>query len=97
MIIKDEKMLERFRERPCDACHKPPRSTAAHRYAKGHGGGHRMDVPENLCSLCGECHWLFDHHTDQFKKKFGEKKYKELHEIVGELSFYELEQKYKGK
>lgn len=58
MIIKDEKVLDLFRgPGVCEWCMRFRYSRdAAHIFARGLGGGHRLDVLENLVSLCRDCH-----------------------------------------
>lgn len=56
MRVMDEALLDVFRARACEWCMAPPRSEAHHIYAKGIGGGARLDVPLNLISLCRSCH-----------------------------------------
>jgi 5-methylcytosine-specific restriction endonuclease McrA len=51
--VEDEVVLDQYRVLPCVACRRPPPSDPAHLTTKGAGGG---DVPENLMSLCRQCH-----------------------------------------
>ncbi len=57
MIIIDEAELDRHRGwRNCLWCGKNRYCEAAHVFARGMGGGGRLDIPYNLASLCHECH-----------------------------------------
>lgn len=58
MRIVDEQLLEEFRHGPCCWCGKRGPTDAAHVFARGMGGGSRLDVRINLCSLCRACHWF---------------------------------------
>ena len=40
----------------CEWCHKKGPVEAHHLWAKGHGGGHRLDVLINLIALCRQDH-----------------------------------------
>lgn len=54
MIVKDEALLQEFREKcRCECCGEwcPGGTDAAHVFARGMGGGGRMDVRINLVSL----------------------------------------------
>ncbi len=58
MIVKDEALLDEFRSGgPCEWCKRwaEPRQPH-HLFARGHGGGNRLDVRINLAALCHECH-----------------------------------------
>lgn len=64
MIVKDEKVLTRFRQAPrCEWCGRPtPHGCDPHHvFAKGLGGGSRLDIAINLASLCRSCHQ--SHHS----------------------------------
>ena len=56
MIVKDKVVLARFRlPGPCEYCGRPcPNGRDPHHAVikRGMGGGRRLDVPENLISLC---------------------------------------------
>ncbi len=59
MIVIDEKLLEEFRATIiCEWCGRHILSAAHphHIYARGMGGGSRLDVRENLIALCFQCH-----------------------------------------
>ena len=58
MRIVDEALLETFRQPgPCSWCGRWfPRLDAAHVFAKGLGSGSRLDVTQNLVSLCRQDH-----------------------------------------
>ncbi len=59
MRIEDEKCLDSFRQAPCcEYCHAPSRDGLHphHWYARGMGGASRLDIRENLISLCPACH-----------------------------------------
>jgi hypothetical protein len=59
MIIKDEDLLDEFRgAKKCEWCRRRVGGPAHphHIWARGMGGGNRMDVRENLISLCLNCH-----------------------------------------
>lgn len=66
-MICNERLLHYFRERPCDWCGRPGPSEAAHIYARGIGGGSRIDAFLNLVSLCRSCH--DGHHLRQTPSK----------------------------
>ncbi len=59
MTIIDDACLQKFREAPfCEYCLTPNRGQIhPHHYlARGMGGGGQLDVRENLCSVCSDCH-----------------------------------------
>lgn len=59
MIIIDLMLLDRFRSsRKCEYCGKPTPAGChpCHISARGMGGGKRVDIPENLASMCPLCH-----------------------------------------
>ncbi len=59
MKVIDETLLEEFRHRSrCENCGilSRGRLDAHHIYARGMGGGGRLDVRENLIALCALCH-----------------------------------------
>lgn len=64
MRIVDDNLLDYFRSRPrCEYCGhaSPGRLDPNHVYARGIGGGSRLDVVLNLVALCpgwtgGQCH-----------------------------------------
>lgn len=60
MKIINATLLDRFRgERLCcEWCKKVKYCVASHIYTRGAG---RVDIEENLLSLCGECEW--SHHS----------------------------------
>ena len=65
MIVKSEKILKIYRlEGPCELCGRwLPRREVHHVHHRGHGGGSRLDIPQNLLSLCphwqgNDCHRL---------------------------------------
>lgn len=55
MTIKDERLLDIFRAMPCEHCGYHT-AEPHHVYAKGMGGGGRLDVRVNLVALCRVCH-----------------------------------------
>ena len=55
MIVIDEPLLDSFRNAPCELCGRRPASPH-HLWAKGAGGGSRLDLPINLIALCPPCH-----------------------------------------
>lgn len=60
MIIKNEALLREFRRKDrCELCHRLGHVQVHHVYCRGLGGGHRLDIRENLISLCWRCHRLF--------------------------------------
>lgn len=53
MKLVDEKLCATFRGlRPCEWCGHTRHCVASHVYTRGAG---RVDIPENLCSMCAEC------------------------------------------
>lgn len=59
MKVIDENMLDRFRHATsCSWCSRPTPTGCdpAHYIAKGTDSHKRMDLPENLASLCRRCH-----------------------------------------
>jgi hypothetical protein len=60
--VVDPKLLDTFRGAgACSWCNRWCRYRhAAHVFARGMGGGGRLDVALNLVSLCPECH--LEHH-----------------------------------
>lgn len=61
MRVVSEETLALFRGDRCEACGRTARCHAAHVYARGMGGGGRLDVPINLVSLCPPCHDAHHH------------------------------------
>lgn len=70
MIVTDEKLLKTFRMKErCEWCHKSVfRCEPHHVFARGMGGGGRLDVAINLIGLCPDCHR--DHHQGRTPQKF---------------------------
>lgn len=68
MILADESLLDRFRGPGiCERCERYFRSRdAAHIVTRGLGGGHRVDIPANIVSLCRRCHATQD--IDELKR-----------------------------
>lgn len=60
MRVVDPDALDRIRALPCAWCGARPLSEAAHLFARGHGGGLRVDLRQNLVSLCRLDHQM--HH-----------------------------------
>lgn len=59
MKIEDELLLQEFRDKlRCEWCQRTSRRSLAphHWYARGMGGGSRLDIRENLIGLCADCH-----------------------------------------
>lgn len=59
MRVVDDDLLAEFRRSPrCEACGtKTPSGADPHHYfARGMGGGQRLDVRTNLVALCRLCH-----------------------------------------
>lgn len=59
MIVKNEALLDEFRHAwHCEWCRMitPEGADPAHIFAKGLGGGSRLDIRINLVALCRECH-----------------------------------------
>lgn len=57
MKIICEKTLDLFRTpRTCEHCLKPCKPDPHHLWAKGMGGGGRIDLRINICALCRTCH-----------------------------------------
>lgn len=58
MTVHDDKLLARLRGlRVCEVCRQSVISTdPAHIKAKGLGGGHRIDLPQNVVAACRMCH-----------------------------------------
>jgi len=57
MKIIDEPLLDEFRRKVlCEWCERPAVLVPHHIYARGMGGGGRLDIRENLISLCCICH-----------------------------------------
>jgi hypothetical protein len=56
MTHKDPEAIEAARKCYCEWCRKELATDVAHIRAKGMGGGKRLDVKWNLCSLCRKCH-----------------------------------------
>src|SRR5437868_14662554 len=67
MLVKDEGVLEEFRSRKrCDWCGGGPSFDLPlvphHIRCRGHGGGSRLDIRENLLTVCWRCHaWIQEH------------------------------------
>lgn len=56
MRVIDRDLLKRFAQAPrCEFCHRAGPVDGAHIYSRGAG---RVDIAENLCSLCRCCHSL---------------------------------------
>lgn len=59
MKIVNESLLDEFRNAlRCEWCKKPAKCDPHHVFAKGMGGGGRLDVRVNLVALCRVCHTL---------------------------------------
>lgn len=56
MTIIDEALLARIRLLKCCWCGRRAPSEAAHIFAKGQGGGGRLDIGPNLVPLCRDDH-----------------------------------------
>lgn len=56
MKVIDEKLLGEFRGWLCEWCGLREWSVPHHLWARGMGGGGRLDVRINLISLCAFCH-----------------------------------------
>lgn len=59
MIIRDEYLLEKCRNKPvCEWCgqRRSIRLDPHHIFSKGMGGATRLDIKINLISLCRPCH-----------------------------------------
>lgn len=57
MIVIDEALLAQFRGfLHCEWCGLPRHCVPHHLWARGFGGGSRLDVRVNLMSLCNDCH-----------------------------------------
>lgn len=59
MIIVNEPLLATFRAATqCEVCRAKIRTglDPHHVFARGMGGGHRLDVPFNLVAICRTCH-----------------------------------------
>jgi HNH endonuclease len=61
MRIEDKGLLREFGlKKRCEFCHQPPRRgtllDAHHLFARGMGGGGRLDIRVNLVALCRSCH-----------------------------------------
>lgn len=68
MIIKDEDLLDEFRQaRRCEVCKKARITDPHHIFAKGVGGGGRLDIAENMLAACRKCHMLI--HDGHIKRK----------------------------
>ena len=69
MIIKDELLLAEFRAKShCELCKRwcPGELDAHHVFARGMGGGKRLDLRINLVSLCRWCHQ--DYHSGRISR-----------------------------
>lgn len=55
MIIKDEPLLDEFRAKRCEYCGYHA-ACPHHLWARGIGGGGRLDIRVNLVALCTVCH-----------------------------------------
>lgn len=66
MIVKDDDCLENYRHGPCEWCGKRGRTDPHHLTCRGIGGGHRLDIPENMLALCRSCHDLV--HAGKIKR-----------------------------
>ena len=70
MIIKDELLLAEFRANThCEFCKRwcPGELHPHHVFARGMGGGKRLDVRINLLSLCWWCH--ADYHSGRISRR----------------------------
>jgi hypothetical protein len=58
MKVINEDLLDTFRRKPrCEVCKRRFDVLEPHHvWAKGMGGGGRLDVPQNLISVCRYCH-----------------------------------------
>lgn len=60
MIIVNKKLLAEFRaKKNCEVCGRKAPATGLdpdHLYAKGLGGGRRLDIKWNLVASCRRCH-----------------------------------------
>ena len=62
MRVVDNDLLASVREQQrCEWCHRHGPVDAAHVFARGMGGGSRLDIPENLVALCRRDH--NEHHA----------------------------------
>lgn len=75
--IENQKLLDEYRNRPCEVCGLAPKSDPHHLISRGAGGD---DTPENLISLCRSHH--IQAHTlgrDRFLAKYPHIMLKRLH------------------
>lgn len=57
MKIIDDAVLAEFRAGPCERCRRPGPCDPHHCFiTRGVGGGTRLDMRQNLLSLCFQCH-----------------------------------------
>ncbi len=57
MRVVDENLLAQFRAKGrCEWCKRASVVNPHHIWARGMGGGGRLDVPANLIALCLSCH-----------------------------------------
>ena len=71
MIVRNEELLDQFREAwTCEICGKPARDGCdpCHVYAKGMGGGRRLDIRYNLVSGHRWCHR--DSHDGKYSQEY---------------------------
>ena len=90
MRIVDDALLQEFRAAwKCEWCNKPTPSGCDphHLFARGMGGGGRLDVRINLISLCRECH------TDLHDGKIGRD---QLAVVIVEREIWRLQRMAKG-
>jgi hypothetical protein len=70
VIIKDEHLLAEFRAKTdCERCKRwcPGELDVHHVFARGMGGGKRLDVRINLLGLCRWCH--HDFHSGRISRR----------------------------
>lgn len=56
MQIIDRAAIEKARKPYCELCGREQATHVHHIFARGMGGGGRLDVAINLISLCWQCH-----------------------------------------
>lgn len=56
MTVIDEALLATFRPGPCEMCGRPGPTEPHHVFARGLGGGWRLDIRINLIAICRVCH-----------------------------------------
>jgi len=74
--IYDEKLLETYREVPCELCSGNWLVAGHHKVFKSKL---RIDLPENLISLCKKCHDDLHFFHRSFIKRYGEDLFNELY------------------